>query len=57
MPISKHHKKGQTASQFRKNRNKRRAVSQAAAKRQRVGLMSAAQIVEDEVNKKINEQQ
>ena len=46
MPISKHIKKGQTASQFRKKRNLRKAAAQASLKTQKLGLMRAADIVE-----------
>jgi hypothetical protein len=50
MPISKHIKKNQTARQFRKNRNLRRASAQAEGARRKRGLLSAAMIVEKQAN-------
>ena len=46
MPISKHIKKGQTARQFRKKRNLRRATSEASVKTQKMGMMRAMDIIE-----------
>lgn len=37
MPVSKHYKKGQTARQFRKKRNLRRAAEQARKKTEKNG--------------------
>ena len=46
MPVSKHIKKGQTAKQFRKKRNLRKAAAQASLKTERLGMMRAVDIVE-----------
>ena len=46
MPISKHIKKRQTARQFRKKHNLRKAAAQASLKTQKLGLMRAVDIVE-----------
>ena len=45
MPVSKHYKKGQTARQFRKKRNLRRAAAQAEKKTQKLGMMRAMQVI------------
>jgi len=45
MPVSKHYKKGQTARQFRKKRNLRRAAEQARRKTERMGVMRAMQAI------------
>ena len=46
MPVSKHYKNGQTARQFRKKRNLRRAASRASLKTKKLGMMRAMDIVE-----------
>ena len=46
MPVSKHYKNGQTARQFRKKRNLRRAASKASLKTKKLGMMRAMDIVE-----------
>ena len=53
MPISKHYKKGQTARQFRKKRNIRRAKSQYIAKTERLGMMRAMQMAKQMTNDKL----
>jgi hypothetical protein len=53
MPISKHIKKNQTARQFRKKRNLRRAVAQAQSAREKRSFLSAAKIVEEQANRAV----
>ena len=45
MPVSKHYKKGQTARQFRKKRNLRRAAEQARKKTEKMGMVRAMQMI------------
>ena len=51
MPVSKHIKKGQTARQFRKKRNLRRAESQYVAKTKKIGVMRAMKVMSEELKK------
>ena len=51
MPVSKHYKKGQTARQFRKKRNIRRAQVAAEYKTQRMGVMRAMKVMNEELKK------
>jgi hypothetical protein len=51
MPVSKHRKKGQTARQFRKKRNKRQAEWAFLEKTKHLGRMRAMQVMSDEFEK------
>ena len=52
MPVSKHYKNGQTARQFRKKRNIRRAERQYIAKTEKIGAMRAMRVMNEEMIKK-----
>tara|TARA_Y100001973_G_C5160254_1_gene313131 strand:+ start:273 stop:452 length:180 start_codon:yes stop_codon:yes gene_type:complete len=55
MPVSKHYKKGQTARQWRKNRNKRKAQAaverKSGMRRAMLQMMNQQMINEAEQNK------
>ena len=48
MPVSKNRKKGQTARQFRKNGNKRRAAERERRSAEKRGMRKAMQIMQDQ---------
>ena len=53
MPVSKHRKKGQTAQQFRKKRNVRRAQSAWEMKTERLGMQRAMQAAREELKNRL----
>jgi len=53
MPVSKHRKKGQTARQFRKKSNIRRAQYQWEMKTERLGAQRAMQAAREELKNQL----
>jgi len=53
MPVSKHRKKGKSSRQWRKDRNARRAQNRAAMKTEKIGMMRAMQMANDELINKL----
>ena len=49
MPVSKHRKKGQTARQFRKKRNIRHSQYAAEKKTQKLGMMRAMKVMQNQI--------